>query len=228
MRRNYRWLLVLSGLASLVLTSGCNLLGAIYFAAIMLGMDTTTPPAFTFPEDARRVAVVTTADYTTQVHTAHLDHDLSEIVARKLFEGFDSDKKTRQIKIIKAGKVAKWQDEHPNWRSLDPVEIGRALEADYVIYLELSGVTYYEDGPSKQLYRGKADVAITVIRVDDEDGESFPLDELQFEFPKGRPLPAADFPLNRFRAEFLNRLSDQIIWKFIPHDEVYNPGADRF
>ncbi len=228
MRSTRRWLLVLGGVMTLGL-SGCSLVNLIYFIAILGGMQTTSDPKFTFPEDARRIAVVTTADYTTQVNTVHLDQDLNELIARKLFEGFDGDRKTRHIKVIKASKVAKWQDEHPNWRSLDPVEIGRALDANYVIYVELAQVAFYEDGPSKYLYRGKADLGVTVYRVDEEDGETpMPRDELHFEYPKGRPIPVADLPLNRFRREFLNRLSNEVVWYFIPHEVLYDASADRF
>ncbi len=231
MRSNRRKLWVLIGLAATAVgLVGCYPIQLLYFAAILLGMDTTDPAKFTFPEDAKRIAVITTADYTTQVNTVHFDQDLNEMVARKLFEGFDGDRKTRHIKVIKAGKVAKWLDEHPNWRSLDPVEIGRALDANYIIYLELGAVAYYEDGPTKFLYRGKADVGVTVFRVDEQDGDIvLQRQDLHFEYPKGaRPIPVADVPLSRFRKEFLTRLSDEITWYFLPHEIVYDPGADRF
>ena len=221
------WALALA--ACLGPVSGCSILGLAYFVGLMVGMETREKPKFGFPEEqSLRIVVVTRTDFGSQIELGAVDRELNEMVARKLFEGFDGEKKLKQVKVIKATKVAKWQDEHPNWHGLEPVEVGRAFQADYVIYLEVLGLNLYEDGATRNLYHGRTDVAITVVKVDDSDGEQLHQEELHFEYPINRPIPSADLSLARFRREFLGRLADQVSWYFVPHEQVYNPGADRF
>jgi hypothetical protein len=220
--------LTLAGLlaAGLLCWTGCNPLAPLFLALYLWEPD--VPPKFELPPDCQRLAIVCYAPLDLQIEMGQLDRDLNEAVSRKVFEKFDEDKKRREqgFQVIKASKVARWQDEHPDWRSMDSAEIGQALKADYVVYIEIDTVSFYEEGSGRQLYRGHAEVTVSVVRV--ADGETvFPKDTLEFEFPVGRPLPAADTPLPKFRREFINRLAEKLSWYIIPHENKEDFGRDR-
>jgi hypothetical protein len=219
-------LMSLLGLWLVGLSSGCNLLAPFYFVAILSGKDARVAPVFEFPPDAQRLLVVTYMPVGTQIEVGHFDQELDEAVARRLFEGFEADGK--EIQVIKASRLAKWQDENPDWRSMEPDEIGRALKADYVVYLELDHLRFYGEGSNKTLYEGNVEVSISVVRVNEDDGEIvLPKDTLTVEFPRGRPM-ATDMPISRFRREFIRRLTEQICWYFLPHETRDEFARDPF
>jgi hypothetical protein len=214
---------MLALLPTLATLFGCEILAPFYLAAIMMGYDQRVPPAFEFPEDAKRIVVVTYTDLSTQTEFGHVDQELNDVLSRMLFQGFDQPKnalteKKRGIQVIKASKVAKWQDEHHDWTSMDPAEIGKALKADYVIYVEVGKLTMYEDGPSQILYRGHADVTLSVVRVENEE-VVLPSETVSIYYPKDRPIPVSgDIPPTKFRREFIRRMAERLSWYFLPHE----------
>lgn len=216
------------GCSPLVLClTGCSVLAPFYFVAVMLGMDNRIPPRFQFPDGPHRILVVTTSDLGTQVDVGHIERELNEKVARLLFERLSAERKFKGIQVIKASKLARWQDEHPDWHGKSPAEIGRALEADYVIFVEIDNFTLFEDGANRQLLQAKAEVSVSVVRVEGEEGEVvFPRDTFNFEFPKGRSIHISDITPNRFRREMLQRLAEQIVWYFVPHGFGEDFGRD--
>lgn len=206
--------------------SGCQILAPFYLGALMMGYDTRVDPLFTLPEDAKRVAVVTYMNLDTQVEMGRLDQELTEGVARRLFDEFGEKKGA--IEVVRADKVARWQDEHPDWISFEPVDIGKALKVDYLIYLEVDRITMYEDGPNRALYRGQAAVEVAVTRI--EDGRrAFGKEVVTIEFPRDRPIPVTpEVPPQRFRKEFVRRMAERISWLFIKHDSGDEYAKDPF
>lgn len=226
-----RWAVIGLLLASLNMMS-CSVAGLGYLAGVLMGLDTRVEARFTFPKQARddhpyRILVITNADLGTQLDMGHVDRQLNDLVARKIFEGLEADGK--KYKVIDAKKVEKWQDEHHNWRTLAPNEIGQALEAGYVVYLEVENISFFEDGTRRQLLQGRADVGVTVWEVNDNGGNVvFGPDVHSCEFPKGRPVSASDLALVKFRRAFLSRLAEEISWFFIPHDSGLDYGREPF
>jgi hypothetical protein len=220
-----RWLPALTVLGSLLFVSGCSILAPFYFAAILIGMDSRTPPEFHFqePEDKEktiRVAVLTYADLNTQIELGHVDRELDETVGRMLAKGLFEEKK-KGVEVIKASKVHRWQDEHPDWHSISSeAEIGQRLKADYLVYLEVGNIRFYEEGSNKTLFQGKAEIRVSVVKVDDNEGDVvFPPKYLTVAFPKGRPIPAGnDMSMPQFRRMFLARIAERVCWIFLPHE----------
>lgn len=219
--RSRAWVLALLPLLGTLF--GCQILAPFYLAALMMGYDQRIPPVFEFPEDAHRIVVVTYIDLDTQAESGHLDQELNDNLSRRLFQGFDDPKnpiaeKKRDIQVIKASRVAKWQDEHHDWTTMEPAEIGQALKADYVVYLEVGRIKLYEDGPSQILYRGHADVTVSVVRVENEEVVFGP-EPLSIYYPKDRPVPVSpEIPPAKFRREFIRRMAERISWFFLPHE----------
>jgi hypothetical protein len=222
-------------LTTLGLTSGCNVLAPIYFATILIGMDPRIPPKFDFPEPEEegkviKIAVITDADANTQMTLGPIDREISEAVARRLAEGLFAEKK-KGVEVIKASKVHRWQDEHPDWRSItSEAEIGRKLGAAYVVYLELGSFSFYEQGSNKTLFQGKAEVTVSVVKVDDGEGEVvLQREHVNIDFPKDRPIPeSSDMNLQKFRRLFIARIAERVGWTFLPHDSSEEYAKDPF
>jgi hypothetical protein len=224
-RISARWCLLLTLIGSLLFMGGCNVLAPFYFGAILLGMDSRIPPEFQFPEpedDQKpiRIAVITYADANTQIEFGHIDRDLDDAIGRMLAKGIFDEKKKR-IEVVKASKVHRWQDEHPDWHSIaSEAEIARRLKADYLVYMEVGQLRLWDEGSSKTLFQGKAELTVAVFKVDEEEGEIvFPRKYLVVDFPKGRPIPAGnDMTLAQFRRMFITRIAQRVCWIFLPHD----------
>ena len=154
-----------------------------------------------------------------------------ELFGRMLAKGIFDEKKKR-IEVIKASKIHKWQDEHPDWHSIaSEAEIGKRLKADYVVYLELGHMRFWEEGSNKTLFQGKAEMTVTVIKVDEDEGEVvFPREYVTVEFPKGRPIPAGnDMSMPQFRRMFITRIAQRVCWIFLPHERSDEfEGKDPF
>lgn len=218
--------------------AGCNLFAPFYFAAIMAGMDSRVQPGFAFPDPDEkdykwRVVVVTYANEGTQLEAGPIDRELNELLSRRLHDGFTQDREP--IEIILASKLAKWQDRHPDWRSLEPSEVGRALKndegrgADYVVCLEVGSLQFHEPGGGRLLYHGHAEIAISVVKVNEEGGELvLPPETLSIEFPRGRPVESSQVSPLRFKRAFLSTLATQISWLFLPHDSREEFGNEPF
>jgi hypothetical protein len=214
---------------------GCNPIAPIYFATILLGRDPRIPARFKFPEPAKgapnlRIAVITDADTRMQVELGHIDREVNDAVSLQLFQGLLNEKQ-KGVEVIKASKVHAWQDEHPDWQSIaSEAEIGRRLKADYLVLLELEKLHFYEEGSNKTLFRGQAEISISVCKVDENDGEMvLQKDYITVEFPKGRPIPASnEMSLPKFRRMFVARIAERVCWTFLPHDQSEEFVPDPF
>jgi len=216
-----RWWLGVIPLMGLML--GCK--APLYFAAVMLGKDPREQPKFAFPkvdeDEPTRIAVITYVDLNTQMESGHFDHELSQAVSWTLHQGFQHEER-KDIEIIKAEKVARWQDEHPDWHSVGYADIGKALKdskgrgADYILTLEVERLSFYPEGSSRTLLQGRAEIHIFLTRVDD-DQRVFE-DHLTIECPRGRPLVASEFGLTKFRREFVAKIARHISFQFLPHE----------
>ena len=100
--------------------------------------------------------------------------------------------------------------------------MGRALEADVVLGLDLEQFSIYE---SQTLYRGKANV--TMKLYDCESGNLLVDKTLpQTVYPPNAAKATSDLQESAFRREFLINLAEEIGRHFYPHDPRANFAAD--
>src|SRR6266540_1521108 len=129
------------------LSAGCNMMALPYF----LGL-----PGFEGKHDAKcklasddkekevKVLILASTGMETRPEFMRVDRDLAGMVAANLREGFKKNKE--KVTLVPNSQVEKYKDDHPNWRRLDPMEIGKHFQADYVIDLEVNKITLYEPG----------------------------------------------------------------------------------
>eukprot|EP00913_Durusdinium_trenchii_P008985 g8451.t1 len=132
-------------------------------------------------------------------------------------EEFGSDFKS----VITPQRVQSWLDKNPDWSRAD--EIGAEFKTTYVIHIELEDYQLYEKG-NQDLYRGRAEVNVSVWKMDKEAGEGEVIyrNTLTSRFPLAIGRPTSEITYSRFKKAYLTRLSEEIGRLFYEH---YN-GAD--
>lgn len=224
---------VLAVLLCSLFLSGCRLPTLLYFTAAMLGKDMRQPPPIDLlayrdklkkpRNEPLRVAVVCYADVGTQIHLGPFARELDDALTRELAKGF-ADNKDR-ILVLAPSVVHRWQERQDNWATLEPSEMARALGADVVIFVELNNLSLYEGGSNRTLYRGRAEVQVTVAAAqapvaEDVYNELVERTHLDVQYPRSHAPLAADLDISpdRFRRQFVRHLAQTLSWLFLPHD----------
>ncbi len=142
------------------------------------------------------------------------DSNVASDIARQV--GILLRTKGRKIDVIDHSKVVEWTDEH-DWT--DYPQIGKALDADVVVGIDLLGFTVYN---GQTLYQGKADVALKVYDCADDGKVVFEKELPQSVYPPNIGIETSSRPEAEFRRKFIRVLADQIGRHFYAHD----PHAD--
>jgi hypothetical protein len=157
----------------------------------------------------KRVAVVCRPVAALEFRSQTAGKDLAKGISNRLGE------RVSRIEMVDQREVAEWVDNN-TWDEY--VEIGKALEADVVVGIDLERFGIYE---GHTIYQGKAVATVKVFNCH--------TGEVEFErrlppvvYPPNSYVPTSDRPESEFRREFVAVLADQIGRHFYRHD----PYAD--
>lgn len=221
LRSQYAYLLVLPLLLLVIVPSGgCT---SALATAMYIIKGTDIPADFDGLRD-KRVAVVCRPMVELQYRNAGVANDLARRLGILLQQkgrgtGLLSRKKDSQINVISHQDVAEWVDEN-NWEEY--AEIGKAVDADLVLGVELERFSIYK---GQTLYQGSANVTIQVC--DSKTGDVvFEKSLPEVIYPPNRPIPTSERQEPQFRREFVQVLADQIGRHFYPHDPHADFAAD--
>jgi hypothetical protein len=207
--RHVRAYLAATLLLTLVVSAGCQ---ATLATAMWLIKGPNVPAEFNQMENKKVAVVCRSLDF-SNFRYPNVPKELSRRVSVLL--GANVSK----IKIIDQRKVDEWMDNNM-WE--DYVEVGRALDADVVLGLDLEQFSIYE---SQTLFRGKANV--TMKLYDCKSGNLL-VDRAmpQAVYPPNAAKTTSDLQDSAFLREFLANLADQIGRHFYPHDPRAYFAAD--
>lgn len=204
---------------SLTTLSGCN-----YFilAGYLLGGPPSVEPKYekatgkSLTDKDVVVAVVCYAPKEVRwAHVERVDQDIAKYVSHKLHQ--------HHVVTIQPGRVNEWIDENPHWDN--PEEIGVAVGATHVVYIDLHSYAIYEPN-SSNLYRGQAEAVIAVHEVDEDgNGDQIFSTDLTSKFPLMGPRSTSEVSENTFKRQYLSRLSEEIGRLFYEHyngDDFYD------
>jgi hypothetical protein len=144
-----------------------------------------------------------------------------ETGARELAEqiGYFLQANVKKIEVIDQQEVDKWKDNLNN-NPDDAREIGKALEADAVVSVDLEEFKLYDNSTS--VYRGRADYQILVYDLKEKSGqvayESRPAEEAVF--PPSAGIPIGELRRPEFRRVFVKSLAEEVARHFYPHDST--------
>jgi hypothetical protein len=211
--------LTLAALAILV----CGVVGCKQF--ILLGYIIGGPPSISpefcdetgedFSNYDVTVAVVCFAPDTLKWDFHAIDRELAKFVSFRLVE--------HHVQVVNPEAIAEWMDRNDDWDS--PAEIGEQFQADFVVYIDLVKYNLYEEN-SQNLYRGRSESLVSVYKMDpDGGGEEIFDKEVISTYPIRAPRSTSDLSYEAFKAEYLQRLSEQIGRLFYEHYLADDIGA---
>lgn len=216
-RRRLLGVLLLAGIVS---TLGCNPITSLYFMA--MGVDSKVGPKCKLAkeddkdEKGVKVVVLTYCGLETRQELLGADRELASLFGARLTEGTKANKE--KVTVISPSRVQRYKDEHPNWQSDGVETIGKYFKADYVIDLEIGRLTLFEPRSANQMFRGNAEVSVTVHDMSKAHEEPVFHEEYTTEYPPSRPVPVTDSTPQKFRLMFLTRVATDLSWYFTAHE----------
>jgi len=210
------WVALFLGSSGLII--GCNPQTLNFL--LMPFVDDREPPKckLTSPDKKEvTVAIVTTfASLETRPEMLPIEFELSDRLAAEMRKLAKDTKE--KIKFVPTSKVRSLMNQEASG-SMSRKEIGQKLKADWVINLEINSISLYEKGSFNQLFRGKTEISITCIDVNEASNEGSPFQEIYpREYPGARgPIDAGNSSLLEFRAQFLNVLAQEIARFFVSY-----------
>ncbi|MSR30967.1 MAG: hypothetical protein EXR99_05615 [Gemmataceae bacterium] len=195
---------------------GCNMLSIPYFLFLM--PDPKHDPemkkiASDNKKEEKKVVILTYGRLDLRSEFLHSDKEIAYNLEKQLKSLTSSN--SEKVTVISSRKVEEYKSSHPDWQDRDLGEIGKHFKADYVIYLEINSLGLYEQGSGGTLYRGRADLNLTLIDVNNPD-ESLPTRNFTCAYPREArmQITSTDQSPMEFRQAFLDYVGKRLSWKF--------------
>ncbi|HUY89128.1 MAG TPA: hypothetical protein VMV10_10365 [Pirellulales bacterium] len=202
-RSSLRWAALAASLALAAPLVGCT---KLLTTVVYLARGTDTPAESNDLKD-KKVVVVCRPLTELTYGCSSAPNELAAEVGRQLKAHLK-----RKIKIVDPDDLADWTDEHG---VDDYVEIGRNLEADMVLGIDMMS---FNTLLGQTLLQGKAQVKVAVYDIK-QDGEIvFQKSLPQVIFPENNGIPTQDKPEEEFRQQYIRVLADEIGRLFYSHD----------
>ncbi|HEY7156657.1 MAG TPA: hypothetical protein VH575_21995 [Gemmataceae bacterium] len=210
----------LMALCSTVL-AGCSFPGNLYF----LMPEAKEPATYKrlASEDKKKeikVVVWTYAPLETREEFIQVDRQLAELAAQQINQM--SKENGEKVTIVSPRKVEVYKNEHPDWTALDPEQVGRYFQADYVIIVEIDRLSLYEPNTHETLLRGRAQFLVKLVDIKHPDDSPSPK-RLTDTYPnEARFVDGSDMDRFGFRDVFLAHAAKHLAFLFVDH-----PMRDR-
>jgi hypothetical protein len=175
------------------------------------------PAAFDQFED-RKVAVVCVSNSSFFGPTS-VSSDVGKRVARLLRQ------KIPKAIVIPQQQVDDWIDKN-SWDAIDFVALGKGVEADLVIAIEVNSLSLYD---GKTMYKGQADMQFAVYDMQQGGAEVFGRPSELVQFPVNSGISVNDVSSERqFRESFLDVIAMRVARNFFAFDinDDYARDAD--
>jgi hypothetical protein len=217
-RRQRGWLLRWAGA---LLCAGCSFPNSMYF----LMPEHREPAEYKrlSAEDKKETKVVvwTFSQLDPRPEFIQADRQLVELFIKQLRQLFEENKE--KVVIESPRNVENYKNLHPNWKSMDPIDVGKHFKADYVVNLELNHLSLYDPKAIDHLYQGRAEIQVSVIDVKHPDDSPTP-HEFSDIYPN-EPGSIDNLEVNpmQFREMFLTHVAKRLSFYFSAHQK-----RDRF
>ena len=205
--RNHKW--CLAALAAVVMFSTTGCVHSILATGIYLIQGGDVVPAECEALENQRVVVICRPPSSHEYRHAGAARDIGKQISRLLKE------KVKGIDVVSPNEVDNWIDEQ-DWDNFK--DLGRAVKATRIVYIELDNFDLYK---GSTLYQGDAEVNVKVFDMTNRGEEIWERNIGQVLFPRNSGIPAADKPVQKFQAQFVGIVSQQIATHFYKH----NPNA---
>ncbi|HOM16985.1 MAG TPA: hypothetical protein PK777_03640 [Thermoguttaceae bacterium] len=194
----------------LAVSAGC--MGALTTAAYLL-RGTDVPAEFNGLK-GKKVVVVCQPMVAMQVRNSTAARDLARQISTLLQQNVS------KIQVVSSQKVENWMDQN-SWDEY--IDIGKALQADIVVGVDLEEFNLYQ---SQTLYQGKASLTVKVIDCAAGGKVVFERALPQIRYPPNHSIPAWEKPEAQFRREFIAHLAECVGRYFYGYDPYRDFAQD--
>lgn len=139
--------------ACLVSLTGCNIIAWPLYVLAPAPKKTVKAEFDKLP--GKTVAVLVWADMDTLYEYPYVREELSTAINQEL------ESNIRDVRVIDPLRVVRFQDSDVRWHSRPMDEVGRSLEADYVLYISLAEFSTYAPG-SISLPKGRITAHVSI------------------------------------------------------------------
>ena len=211
-RMTARYRVSLTLIALLLLTASTGCVGAVAHALYMW-KGITLPAEYTGLK-GNRVAVVcvsSEASFGAGSTASRLARNVSKMI----------EINGEKVTMIRPDEVADWIDKN-NWDEVDYLEIGRGVNAEKLIAIDLRDYRLREGAT---LLQGRASVTITVYDVTRGGDEVFRAHIDDYSFPRNG-YPTTEMSESRFDRIYIGVIAEQIARKFYESSAVNDFARD--
>ena len=156
-----------------------------------------------------RVAIVVVSDA-----SSYGPDTLTALVGRAM--GIRLSQNVKGITLVPQNVIENWKDTH-GWDEVDFREIGKGVNADRVIALEIAAYSIHE---GSTLYKGRSMVTTTVFDLESEGEVVFSQGPAEYLFPKSHARPVMSTTEQQFESVYLGKLVDNIARNFYQYDKA--------
>jgi len=209
-----KWVCICGLLAAMGMSAGCSTEMARYTAYIFAGGRGKKVKAKFKGLAGKTVAVVVYTDRRTQYEFPDLNLTLSSAIASRL------DKNVSKIKVVPPARVVRYQDENIYWEEMDKTDFGKALGADYVLYVPVEEFgTRLPD--SSYLYQGRATCEPAVYDVTKlpQNSRVYKGEKIRILYPEHEPAGALNENDRQIRVTTEAMFADKLSKLFYDHKE---------
>lgn len=199
----HRTIAALLAFLALVPSTGC--LHLLLASGIYLWEGGNMVPAECDALQQKRVVVVCRPPVSSEYRHAGASSSVAKQVGALLAEH------VRGIEVVNPSEVDAWIDER-DWN--DSKELGRAVDADVVLHIELH---HFELFKGQTLFQGNSSVTLSVHDMEDGGKLVWERDLAEVLFPVNSGIPR-DKSEKRFQQEYVAVLSTEIAKHFYRHD----------
>lgn len=170
-------------------------------------------PKYDILEDAKKkkVAVVVRP---LGFASPNADKELARAITRQLSQ------RLRKPVMVPSQDVENWLDNNLSWETFE--EVGRGVDADYVLGIELQNISLRE---SQVLFKGRAEIYFELVNCATRERlveEQLP----ELQYPPNMPIQASETNEHTFRRHFVDYLAHEIGKFFYSYDPQYDYSRD--
>lgn len=182
------------------------------------GGKATTPAEFplTVPDKKKeaKVVLLVSSKVGLPPDLTGVDRMLNAELIKMLTDRIKENEEKVQVKKMPA--LDQFKEETPNWRSASPYDIGKKMDADYMIDVEIQEMDLFKPGSRGQFLLGRATLSVNAYDL------TKPLKEpaAKWDFPLGYPQSGFEeqvesrAQVSTFRMKFIQRIASDISVKF--------------
>lgn len=163
----------------------------------------------------QRVAVVCvspTASFGPGAESAMLAQTVGTILRQKV----------KNVEVVRDSEVADWIDRN-DWNQIDFRNVGRGVNADMVLALELDSFSVNE---GSTLYKGRATVSATVFDMSKGGEVVFRPGPVDIVYPTNGARHSTETTEAKFRREFIFFVAHQLSKRFYDYDLIDDVAVD--